>query len=92
MTTSGSTPMKEPGWPHGNRPKAIVLWELWKAGRIISCEMNEHPFGWEIRCYVGGEFHYSHVHPVRFAAEEEAEEKKQELIARGWTDRPPMPD
>lgn len=83
--------MKEPGWPFGNRPPAKLLWEVWKTGRIMSCEMNEHPLGWEIRCYLCGEFHYSHVSPVQFAAEEEAEAKKQELIALGWTDRPPTP-
>jgi len=84
--------MREPGWPHGNRPRATLLWEVWKTGRIMSCEVNEHPLGWEIRCYVSGDFHYIHVHPVRFEAETEADEKKRELLALGWTDRPPMPD
>jgi hypothetical protein len=83
--------MREPGWPHGNRLPATVMWELWK-GRTFSCEINQRPFGWALRCYVSGDFHYSRVHPVRFAAQEEAEEKKQEPIAAGWTDRPPMPD
>jgi hypothetical protein len=54
--------------------------------------MNEHPLGWEIRCYLRGAFHYSHVFPLRHLAEEEAEAKRQELYALGWTDRPPMPD
>jgi hypothetical protein len=42
--------MNEPGWPFGNRPPAQLLWEVWKTGRIMSCEMNEHPLGFEIRC------------------------------------------
>jgi len=54
--------MKEHGWPFGNRPQGRVLWEVWKTGRIMSCEINEHPLGWEIRCYIGGQFHYSHVY------------------------------
>lgn len=58
----------------------------------MSCEMNEHPLGWEIRCYLLGDFHYSHVQPLRHLAEDEADAKKQELLALGWGDRPPMPD
>ena len=73
----------EPGWPRGNRPTPRLLWELWKVGRVMSCEMNEHPLGWEIRCYVGGNFHYSHVSPLRHLAKEEAEAKKQQLVDRG---------
>jgi hypothetical protein len=84
--------VKEPGWPLGNRPFATLLWELWKSGRIMSCEMNEHSLGWEVRCYLRGDFHYSHVSRTRGLAEQEAEAKRQELTALGWTDRPPMPD
>ena len=35
-----------------DRPPARLLWEVWKSGRIMSCEMNEHPPGWEICYYV----------------------------------------
>lgn len=84
--------MKEPGWPFGNRPAPRLLWELWKTGRIMKCEMNSHPLGWEIRCYLGDRFHDSRVHTLLAAAEDDAEAKKQELIALGWTGRPPMPD
>ena len=58
----------------------------------MRCETNAHPLGWEIRCYVAGHFHYSHVQPLRDLAEAEAEAKRQELIGLGWTDRPPMPE
>ncbi len=84
--------VKEPGWPFDNRPQAKLLWELWKTGRIISCELNEHPLGWEIRCYLRGDFHYSHVSRTRELADGEAEAKKQELVALGWTNRPLVPD
>ena len=57
----------------------------------MSCELNEHPLGWEIRCYLRSDFHYTHVSRTRELAEGEAEAKKQELIALGWTDRPPLP-
>lgn len=58
----------------------------------MSCEINEHPLGWEIRCYLRGDFHYSYVLKARQLAEEEAEAKKQELLDLGWTHRPPVPD
>jgi hypothetical protein len=45
----------------------------------MSCEMNEHPFGWEIRCYLRGDFHYSHVSRTRELAEQDAQTKRREL-------------
>ncbi len=84
--------MKEPGWPFGNRPPARLLWEVWKSGRIMSCEMNEHPLGWEIRYYVRGDFQSSQVFEGVARAETEAHDRKQELFTLGWTDRPSMPD
>jgi hypothetical protein len=80
---------REPGWPRGNRPPHHVMWELWKPGKIMSCEINDHPLGVEIRCYLRGEFYYSRVHPVRFAAQEEAEEKRRELLDAAWSEHPP---
>jgi hypothetical protein len=85
------TTMIEPGWPHGNRPPHTPLWELWKTGRFMSCEINDHPLGWEIRCYLRGDLHCSQASWTRELAEGEAEAKKQELLVLGWTDRPPMP-
>ena len=84
--------MKEPGWPFGNRPPPRLLWELWKAGRVMSCEMNEHPLGWEIRCYLRGDFHYSNVQRSQHLAEAEAAAKRKEFVDLGWTERPPAPD
>jgi hypothetical protein len=83
--------MSEPGWPFGNRPKPKRLWALWKTGRLIEAETNEHPLGHELRVYVQGDFHYSHAHATRELAEAEADERKRELLAEGWTDRPPTP-
>lgn len=45
---------------------------LWKAGHVMSCEMNEPALGREIRWYYRGDFHYSNVQPLRHLAEEEA--------------------
>ncbi len=84
--------MTEPGWPFGNRPPHQLLWELWKPGYVMSCQINEHPLGWEIRCYLRGNFHYSHVATTRELAEEEAEAQKREVVELGWTNRPVMPD
>ena len=68
--------MKEPGWPFGNRPPARLLWELWKSGRIMSCELNEHPQGWEIRYYVRSDFQSSQVFEGVARAETEAHDRK----------------
>jgi hypothetical protein len=83
--------MNEPGWPHGNRPAASLLWELWKPGYVMSCEMNEHPLGWELRCYMRGDFHHSQILPSPDLAREEAEAKMQEFVGLGWTRRPTIP-
>ena len=32
-----------------DRQPARLFREVWKSGRIMSYEMNEHPPGWEIR-------------------------------------------
>lgn len=32
--------MKEPSWPFGNRPPVTLLWEVYKTGRVMSCEMK----------------------------------------------------
>ena len=48
--------MKEPGWPFGNRPAPRKVWALWKSGRVMECEINGHPLGYELRIYMGGTF------------------------------------
>jgi hypothetical protein len=55
----------------------VQLWEVWKTGRVMACEINEHSLGWEIRCYLRGDFHYSRVSRTRVEAEQEAEAKRQ---------------
>lgn len=82
----------EPGWPFDNRPTPRRVWSVWKTGRLMECEINEHPLGFELRVYLGFDFHYSHAHPTRELAEAEAEQRKRELLEEGWTDRQSMPD
>ena len=84
--------MKEPGWPFGNRPPATRLWELYKAGRVMTCEINAHPLGHEMRLYLRGEFQSAQVFATFELAEAEAVDMKRELVEAGWTDRPPMPE
>ena len=84
--------MMEPGWPFGNRPTPRRVWTVWKAGQLTECEINAHPLGFELRLYVGGDFYYSRAFENVEATEAEAVERKRELIAAGWTDRPPMPN
>ena len=64
----------EPGWPFGGRPKPRKPWALWKAGRLMGCEINEvrdsrsERLGVEVRVYVARAFHYSRLHPIRLSA------------------------
>ena len=87
----------EPGWPFGGRPKPRKPWSLWKAGRLMECEINAlrdsagEPLGHEIRVYVQGDFQDSRAHPAIDLAEAEAEERRRELVAAGWAERPPLP-
>lgn len=81
----------EPGWPFDNRPAPQRMWVLWKTGRLMEAEINEHPIGFELRLYLGGDFCYSRAHAARELAEAEAHECKSELLADGWTDPPTRP-
>lgn len=88
-----SLPMKpEPGWPKGGRPAARTAWELWKPGRTLRCEINEHPLGHEIRIYHRDDFQLSQVFPSIEEAQRDAEDRRREFLAAGWATRPPMPD
>ena len=82
----------EPGWPKGNRPPYRVVWELWKVGKTMRAELNPHPLGHEVRLYIADEFQSSQVLPTIEEAEREAEGRRQEFLAAGWSTRPPMPD
>ena len=84
--------MKEPGWPRGDRPPHRVLWELWKPGHVMRCELNAHPFGSQIRIYQRDEFQSSQIFPTIEEAERDAEEQRRRFVAAGWAERPPMPD
>ena len=75
----------------GNRPKCRRIWALWKSGVIQACEINGHPLGYEVRFYEHGELLVSHVHETVALAEIEANERKCELVAQGWIDKPQIP-
>jgi hypothetical protein len=83
--------MSEPGWPFGGRPKAIQAWCLWKAGSLQSCEINQHPMGFEVRYYQGTDFVSARIHGTLAAANEDAADRKAELLRELWTETPPMP-
>ncbi len=76
--------MTEPGWPFGGRPTPRRLWALWKAGRLMECEINAHPLGHEVRVYVQQEFLWSQVFPSEALAEAEAIEMRQHVSDRCW--------
>ena len=78
----------EPGWPRGNRPPHRVLWELWKPGCVMRCELNEHPLGHEIRVYHRDDLQAAQVFPT----ERDADDRRRELLAAACATRPPMPD
>jgi hypothetical protein len=70
-----------------------VVWEVYKTVHgVISCEISDHPLGWEIRCALNDQIYYSRVHTERSAAEAEADERKHDLLAGGWTELTSMPD
>jgi len=75
--------VREPGWPFGDRPTPRLLWEVWKAGRVMSCEMDTHPLGVEIRTYQTGEFQSSQVFEFTELAEAEAAQRKREFTMDG---------
>jgi hypothetical protein len=70
----------EPDWPFGNRPRPRRIWSLREAGRLMECEINEHPLGHEVRVYVQGDFHYSRVHHTLEAAEAEAAKRPRSPV------------
>jgi hypothetical protein len=56
-----------------------------KDARIMTCEINPHPLGYELRISLGGELYYSRVHAARDLAVTEAAERRRELEETGWT-------
>ena len=49
----------------------------------MECEVNAHPLGYEVRLYQRGELQSAQVN---------ADERKREFMAVGWTDRQAMPE
>jgi hypothetical protein len=76
----------EPGWPHDDRPSARRMWVVQKDSYVMECEVNRHPLGHELRVYLRKDLHYSRVHRSLDDAEAEAEERKGEMLTRGWKD------
>ena len=66
-------------------------WSLWKADDAAHAEIVKHPLGYEVRVHMNGRVLFSLVRPSRKLIELETEELKQAGLARGWTDRPPVP-
>jgi len=81
----------EPGWPFGNRPTPRRIWALWKSGVFQACEISGHPLGCEVRFYEQGELLLSRVYETSALAEIEAIDRRRELVADGWTEKPQMP-
>jgi hypothetical protein len=56
-----------------------------------ACEINAHPLGCEVRFYEQGEVLLSRVYETIALAEIEANDRRRELLADGWTEKPHMP-
>jgi hypothetical protein len=67
------------------------MWVLWKSGVLQDCEINGHPLGCEVRFYEEGDLLLSRVFETLALAEIEANDRRRELLADGWSERPPMP-
>jgi len=61
-----------------------VLWKLRRAGQLIRCEVNPHPFGMELRYLVNGKPLMSRVFEEWDALETAAGSWRQGLRLRGW--------
>jgi hypothetical protein len=76
--------MDDQPWVFRNREEPWPLWTLTKGIDSIRCELGRHPLGWEVRFLRRDEMYYTRVHPTREEAEVEAEQRRGELLARGW--------
>jgi len=57
-----------------------------KGAPSSTCELHEHPLGWELRASIGGDDRLTQVHRDRVAALAHAEELRRRLVKRGWTE------
>jgi hypothetical protein len=61
-------------------------WRLFHDDMTMECRIVSVPEGAEIQYVYGGQPYHSFVHATRIDAEEEARQKRIELIERGWVE------
>ena len=59
---------------------------------VTGCVTTGSKTARSVRFYYQGDVYFSRVHPTRELAETEANERRGELLAEGWTERPAMPE
>jgi hypothetical protein len=62
-------------------------WRLFYDGAAMECRIVNGPAGAEIQYFYRGELYHSFLHPTRAEAEDEARQKRSDLIQVGWTER-----
>ena len=68
--------------------KVEILDELWKAtrkGHTLRVQLRTHPFGWELRAFVGLEMHRSVVARTEAEVYAVSDQWKAEALEKGWT-------
>jgi hypothetical protein len=79
-------------WPFRQQSRARIRlgqlqWKLYHADRVLECFIAARgPVGIEIRFYYEGQLCQDYLHRTRADAQNEAHQKRQELLALGWRD------
>jgi hypothetical protein len=68
-------------WMNWQRTEWRVYWD----DSTMECRIGDATGGAEIQFIYRGELYHQFVHPTRHEAEDEAERKRRELVALGWT-------
>jgi hypothetical protein len=63
----------------------MVLWELWRDGHAMRCEVRAHPDGHEVRLSDDRGTVAPQVFATLEAAQREADARRDALLAPGWS-------
>ena len=63
------------------------VWSLKKSGRTMTCRLTNHPFGWELRMFIGEELYRSEVCKVEEKVFDTADAWKVEAKRKGWAEK-----
>ena len=64
-----------------------LQWRLFYDGTTLECRIVNAAAGSEIQYFYRGDLYHCFIHRTRAEAEDEARQKRSELIQVGWTER-----